>query len=162
MEKTQEDQKELKWYLRALRKAHFYSQEYVASKLHIQRQTYSHYETGRITPPVATLYRIADLYGVPVENLLELSVQEILPSTEKKRAAVLQEQDQGWSVNKMPTADVQAYMDYMKEPLNRKKLQCLENEERQLIYYYENLDAESKETAMTVIKALSQRNRGKV
>lgn len=38
-------------YLKLLRKKHNYSQEFFASKLNIIRQTYSHYETGRIQPP---------------------------------------------------------------------------------------------------------------
>ena len=38
-------------YLKELRKACNYSQEFVASHLNITRQTYSHYETGRIIPP---------------------------------------------------------------------------------------------------------------
>ena len=39
-------------YLKSLRKSNGYSQEFVASSLNIIRQTYSHYETGRIIPPV--------------------------------------------------------------------------------------------------------------
>lgn len=40
--------KPLEKYLKELRKSYNYSQEYVASQLNITRQTYSHYETGRI------------------------------------------------------------------------------------------------------------------
>ena len=61
-------------YLKELRKACNYSQEFVASHLNITRQTYSHYETGRIIPPTNSLYNIAKLYGIPVENLLDLVV----------------------------------------------------------------------------------------
>ena len=35
--------------LKELRKAHGYTQDYVASALEIVRQTYSHYETGQRT-----------------------------------------------------------------------------------------------------------------
>ena len=66
--------KTLEQYLKDLRKSCNYSQEFVASHLNITRQTYSHYETGRITPPVNSLYNLAKLYGVPVENFLELVV----------------------------------------------------------------------------------------
>lgn len=67
-------EKTLEQYLKDLRKSCNYSQEFVASHLNITRQTYSHYETGRITPPVNSLYNLAQLYGVPVESFLELVV----------------------------------------------------------------------------------------
>ncbi|SCY83060.1 Transcriptional regulator, contains XRE-family HTH domain [Lachnospiraceae bacterium XBB2008] len=51
--------------LRHLRKSHGYSQEYVARQLHIERSTYSHYETGRITPTFNSLINLARLYAVP-------------------------------------------------------------------------------------------------
>ena len=56
-------------YLRRLRRACHYKQDFVAAQLHIARQTYSHYETGRIRPPAGSLYRLAGLYGVSVEDL---------------------------------------------------------------------------------------------
>ena len=56
--------------LRQLRKDHGYSQEYVAEKLHIVRSTYSHYETGRITPSVNSLVNLARLYAVPFGIML--------------------------------------------------------------------------------------------
>lgn len=56
-------------YLKRLRRACHYKQDYVADQLHIARQTYSHYETGRIRPPAWSLYRLAGLYGVSVEDL---------------------------------------------------------------------------------------------
>lgn len=64
------DDRTLEHYLKELRKSCNYSQEFVASHLNITRQTYSHYETGRITPPVNSLYNLAKLYGVPVENYI--------------------------------------------------------------------------------------------
>lgn len=63
-------------YLKLLRKKHNYSQEFVASKLNIIRQTYSHYETGRIQPPVDSLYRLSVLYQIPPERLLKFIVHD--------------------------------------------------------------------------------------
>ncbi len=142
MEETEKNRDELKCYLRSLRKRHSYSQEYVASRLDIQRQTYSHYETGRIKPPAAALYKIAKLYGIPVEDLLELSVHMETPQ-----------------IVKVPIADkeAQAYTAYMQNPFNIQKLQYLDNRERKLIYYYENLDAYSKTMAMAVMKAFFEK-----
>ena len=48
----EKDKRPLNQYLKELRKSCGYSQEFVASHLNITRQTYSHYETGRISPPV--------------------------------------------------------------------------------------------------------------
>ncbi len=61
-------------YLRQLRVSSHYRQNFVAAKLNISRQTYSHYETGRIRPPARALYGLAKLYEVPVESLLSCMV----------------------------------------------------------------------------------------
>ncbi len=62
-------------YLKALRSKQGYSQEFVASHLNIIRQTYSHYETGRILPPLEALSTLAELYEVPIDSLLKLALQ---------------------------------------------------------------------------------------
>ncbi len=62
-------------YLKVLRTHHGYSQEFVASHLNIIRQTYSHYETGRILPPLEAICTLAELYQVPVDSLLKMVVQ---------------------------------------------------------------------------------------
>ena len=69
-------QQTLPGYLKELRKSHHYKQDFVASQLDIIRQTYSHYETGRITPPVKALCKLAQLYEVPVESLIALIWEE--------------------------------------------------------------------------------------
>lgn len=71
-----EVQQTLPGYLKELRKSHHYKQDFVAAQLDIIRQTYSHYETGRITPPVKALCKLARLYEVPVESLLVLVLEE--------------------------------------------------------------------------------------
>ena len=47
-----------------------YSQEEMAEKLYVTRQTISNYETGKSRPDVDTLIRIADIYGVDVKQLI--------------------------------------------------------------------------------------------
>ena len=64
-------------YLKSLRKSNGYSQEFVASSLNIIRQTYSHYETGRIIPPVDSLYNLAMLYHISSDILLNYAMQDI-------------------------------------------------------------------------------------
>lgn len=58
-------------HLKALREAHQYSQQFVADYLHIIRQTYSHYETGRIKPPEKNLYALAKLYDIHPNALVD-------------------------------------------------------------------------------------------
>ena len=68
MDKKEETQS-LAVYLKTLRRACRYKQDFVAAQLNIARQTYSHYETGRIKPPALALYKLANLYGVSVEGM---------------------------------------------------------------------------------------------
>lgn len=58
-------------YLRQLRKFYCCTQKYIASQLNISRQTYSHYETGRIMPSINILYRLAQIYGISVDDILK-------------------------------------------------------------------------------------------
>lgn len=72
-------EKSLAQYLKELRKSYNYSQEFVASQLFITRQTYSHYETGRITPPVNSLNNLSRLYHIPMEKFLEFTTNYTTP-----------------------------------------------------------------------------------
>lgn len=64
------EENKLGLYLKELRKKHKLSQKEVASKLNISRQACSHYETGRINPPLESLIAIAKLYQVSLEEVL--------------------------------------------------------------------------------------------
>ena len=66
-----EDRQLLSDYLKQLRKSHYYKQEDIASRLRISRQTYSHYETGRIQPSVKILYKLAQIYGISRDSFFE-------------------------------------------------------------------------------------------
>ena len=63
--------------LKELRGSFRYSQAYVSRKLNISRQTYSHYETGRICPPSDSLAALARLYHVSIDYLLADANAEI-------------------------------------------------------------------------------------
>lgn len=62
--------------LKNLRESHGYSQQFVADYLHIIRQTYSHYETGRIEPPRKNLNLLAALYEINPQALIEAEITE--------------------------------------------------------------------------------------
>ena len=56
--------------LRALRKARGLSQEDLAQRLHITRQTLSKWENGLSVPDAQLLLRLAEILDVPVSELL--------------------------------------------------------------------------------------------
>ena len=58
-------------HLRFLRTSHTdLSQSDVAKLLHIDRSTYTCYELGKTEPSVEILKKLAELYGVSVDNLV--------------------------------------------------------------------------------------------
>ena len=58
--------------LKELRKAHGYTQDYVADFLGLVRQTYSHYETGKRSPSPEILFKLSGLYSISVDDLMHL------------------------------------------------------------------------------------------
>lgn len=72
-------------YLQTLRKQNNYTQAFVAERIGVIRQTYSHYETGRVCPSVSVLCCLADLYEIPLQTLLDTTngaSQKQTPKTE--------------------------------------------------------------------------------
>ena len=122
MQKDGINNKNLGTYLKTLRESLGYTQTYVASKLHILQQTYSHYETGRITPPTRTLASLATLYGVPAGDLVRLATSTDTPD----------DPDEG-------------YGEYMADPANAARLRLLTESEKRLIYNFSMLSDADKE-----------------
>ena len=56
--------------LKELRKEKGMTQDEVAHALGVGRTTYQGYETGKIVPPADRMFRIADLFAVPIEWLI--------------------------------------------------------------------------------------------
>lgn len=57
--------------LKELRKQYSYSQEELASMLHVTRQNISKWEQGRSVPDADLLIRISEVFHVSVQDLLE-------------------------------------------------------------------------------------------
>lgn len=55
--------------LKRLRKLHHHSQQYVADRVGIDRNTYRGYEQGKRYAPSWVIVKLAELYGVSVETL---------------------------------------------------------------------------------------------
>ncbi len=71
---NRESAKALSVRLKEMRIAHGYTQSNIAGAIDIRQSTYSHYETGVRIPSTRILYRIANFYGLPVDDLLKLSI----------------------------------------------------------------------------------------
>ena len=113
----------LEEYLKKLRKSCNYSQEFVASHLNITRQTYSHYETGRISPPVNSLYNLAKLYGISVDNFLDLAVTYNINDDFAPDANY---HDNGIDI----TDELDAFLEYINAPENSRKFKYLDRHEK--------------------------------
>lgn len=129
--------------LKELRKVNNYTQDYVASALGVVRQTYSHYETGKRTPNSETLYKLAGLYGISVNDLIQLTL--VLDRDVYYDApGPTQSSD-----------DLAAFLDFFNNPKNQKKFQNNTNLEKELLYYFEKITDEDKKEIIefTKIKA---------
>lgn len=63
----------LKENISMLRNANRYSQEEVAEKIGISRQAYAKWEKGKTVPDVVRCQRLAELYGVTIDSLVNFS-----------------------------------------------------------------------------------------
>lgn len=63
-------QKEIAHIIRTLRVQHAYTQEYVAYKLDMSQNAYSKIERGVTRLDIDHIYRLANVYNVPVTSLL--------------------------------------------------------------------------------------------
>lgn len=70
MRTAMDKDKSLGQRLKVLREQNGYSQQQVADYLHIIRQTYSHYENGRIIPPMKNIYALARFYDIDSKVLI--------------------------------------------------------------------------------------------
>lgn len=59
--------------LKYMRKKASLTQKEIASKLNIQRVTYSHYETGRSQPSIDTLILLANIFDCSIDYLVGIS-----------------------------------------------------------------------------------------
>ena len=129
--------------LKDLRNAHSYNQDYVASFLNVSRQTYSHYETGKRNPNYETLFKLAGLYNISVEDLMQLTIE--LDKNVYYDAPVPTQSSQNLS----------QFLEYFNNPSNRKKYQYNTILEKELLYYFEKITESDKKEIIefTKIKA---------
>lgn len=75
--------------LRVARLKYGFTQSDIAKSLGICRSTYTYYETGKTKPDIKTLQKLAVLYSLTIDELLnaEISMQEHFRSRPKKKIA---------------------------------------------------------------------------
>ena len=120
--------------IKELRKAHGYTQDYVASALNISRQSYSHYETGKRSTNPEILFKLAGLYNVSVDDLLQISID------------VDRNESYDAPIPTQSSKDLELFLEYFNQPSNRTKFQMLSKYEKELLFYFEKLsDIDKKE-----------------
>ena len=62
--------------IKNLRKAKGYSQEVLAERLNVVRQTVSKWENGLSVPDAKMLNRLAELFEVPLDTLVNGTIEE--------------------------------------------------------------------------------------
>lgn len=134
-------------YLKNLRKSRNYTQEFVASYLCISRQAYSHYETGRAVPTNDTCYKIANLYSIHPNKIIELSLQPVNLADA--------------SISDNSPNDFDDFLEYSSEQENYKKLRYLNHKEKELIYYFNNISTYDQEEILEILKIKLKRNHRK-
>lgn len=129
--------------LKELRKLHNFTQDYVASYLGVIRQTYSHYETGKRSPDANTLYRLAGLYHISVDDLLSSTIETPNLSTMSSAA----QSDNGLT----------EYLDYFNQEDHRKKYAALELPEKEMLFYFSKLSEEDQKEMIAFAKIKAQK-----
>ncbi len=127
-------------YLRSLRKSHGYTQEFVASKLNIIHQTYSHYETGRISPPADSLYLLAKLYNISADQLLYLTLPDSLQEEASPKPS------------HPPSDELADYLNYINEPEHYIKYRHLSSSEKRMLYYFQKLSHMNQDKILEILK----------
>lgn len=127
--------------LKELRNDHNYSQAYIAQKLNISRQTYSHYETGRINPPTDSLRALAELYNI--------SMDVLIPTHTKGNDSC----NSGIASYIPDYVFSKGYSEFL--IANKSRLRSLSNSEKRLLYYYSLLDARDQKDILSFMKLKS-------
>lgn len=126
--------------LKELRKAHNYTQDYLAEVLGVVRQTYSHYETGKRTPDAEALYKLAGLYNISIDDLLHLTVnvdRDIYYDAPAPTQASI---------------DLAEFLEFFNDPANKKKYMFHTNLEKELLFYFDKISEQDKKEMIEFVK----------
>jgi transcriptional regulator with XRE-family HTH domain len=136
--------------LKQLRKAQGYTQEDVSAALGVVRQTYSHYETGERTPNAEILYKLAGFYNISIDDIMLLTInidRNISYDAPKPTAS---------------SEELARYIEYFSAPINKRKFKYFNNQEKELLYYFQNLSKEDKLEIIELTKIKSKKTRNNI
>ena len=142
--------------LKQLRIAKGLKQSTVAAELDIEQSAYSNYETGKRKPSAEMLYRLSDLYGVSVDTLMRLAVQD---DSDSDSANVEYGLDDHLSDDDGPIKEFSDYLKFVNDPYNREKCKRLSSRETELIYFYGQLSDADQEDFLDFIKIRTRKKR---
>ena len=133
--------------LKELRKAHGHTQDYVASVLGVVRQTYANYEAGLRSPGPDTLFKLAGLYGISTDDLLQLTVKLDRDVYYDAPAPT------------QSTEDVRGFIEFFNNPVNVKRFRNFSNLERELFYYFQKISEQDRKEVVAIAKMKAQKGR---
>lgn len=133
--------------LKELRKAHGYTQDYVAAFLGLVRQTYSHYETGKRSPSPEILFKLAGLYSISVDDLMQLTIT-LDRNIYYDAPAPTQS-----------SKDLEEFLNFLNNPKNEKKYKLFSNLEKELLFYFEQLSESDKLEIIEIEKIKTQKKK---
>lgn len=126
--------------LKELRKAHSYTQDYVAAVLGVVRQTYSHYENGVRTPNSESLYKLAGLYNISVDDLIQLTLY--LDRDIHFDAPTSSQSGE----------ELSDFLAYFNNPKNQKKYSLCSFAEKEMLYYFQKLSENDRQELIEFAK----------
>lgn len=129
------------------RKSHGMKQVEVATALGITRQAYSNYETGDRKPDTATLYKLAGIYDIPVDDLLQFVI-EVDRNVYYEAPAPTVSGD-----------ELKEFVDFYNQPQNEKKYSAFSNTEKKLLFYFNKVSEDDKEDIIEFLKIKARRNK---
>lgn len=118
------------------------TQQQVADALHIERTTYTYYETGKTLPNVITLKKLAQIYHVSVDDLMPLETEEQMDLGDSDFSSTQRDENSPQSTARKISND---------------KIYCLSNDEQSLIINYRILPKEAKQEIIEKIEKLTKK-----
>ena len=121
--------------LRSLREKCGFTQEQVAKVLNVDRSSYTYYETGKTEPSIASLVKLANMFKVSVNDLLDGGAAGVTPLHDSGR---------------------QRKVSSPKMAENTSHIYDLDKDEKQLLCFFRSLDAEKKKASIDAISEIAK------
>lgn len=138
-------------HIQMLRKERKITQQDMADKLGVLRQTYSHYETGRIKPTLDTLIRISSIFHVPLSSFSDYVT--VPPQVQAPQNINIDL----YLSEKEKEIFTSQYIEFCNRNDNVKRLKGLNRGEKRILFYYDKLTESEREDIMTQLELTYRR-----